>query len=580
MQNSLFKPFQANTVLQKTLPLWFGVLFLCFSFALPVSSYAKPSKPQSVATQYKKAKKYYKQLRKNSRKAKYRDKWLTGIEKFQNIVSANKDHELVPSCYYMLGKMYSDLYHWSGSPLDLGFSISYYEDVVSRFPGNRLADDSLYKIGEIYLKKQKNMNDAARTFARVIALYPAGDMADDAAKQLKKIKAANPEINGLVSEDYDQASDSGETGNKASFKPIKYWSNPDYTRVVLEASSKVTYKENLLDPNGDRPRRLYIDLKNCFLPKNFPKKIPIQDGLLRQVRCAQFSPTTVRVVLDTQSFSGYKIFSLNNPYRIVIDVEGVKKEKKIITASKTKSSITLPTLPQQLGLGVQKIVIDPGHGGKDSGAIGPRGLKEKHVVLKVAKKLGKKLQKKFNCEIIFTRDRDIFIPLEERTAIANKNEGDLFISIHANAAPDRNARGVETYFLSFAKSDEAMRVAARENATTTHEISDLNTILASLLQSNFQTESIKLAEYIQENMVSGLRKKYRKVNNLGVKPAPFVVLIGAQMPAILAEISFISNPAEAKRLRSNRYLDVIADQLVTGISKYISDLNVATLRLQ
>ena len=170
----------------------------------------------------------------------------------------------------------------------------------------------------------------------------------------------------------------------------------------------------------------------------------------------------------------------------------------------------------------------------------------------------------------------MLLPLEERTAIANSKEGDLFISIHVNAAPTKRARGIETYILAQARSKNAMALAARENSTTTSKMSDLQSILLDLIQNSKKSESIKLAEYVQDNMVDGLRPKY-KIKNLGVKTAPFIVLIGAEMPAILTEIAFISNPTEARWLRSNDYLERVSDQLVAGISNYASELNLAYL---
>jgi N-acetylmuramoyl-L-alanine amidase len=230
-------------------------------------------------------------------------------------------------------------------------------------------------------------------------------------------------------------------------------------------------------------------------------------------------------------------------------------------------------------LGIRRIVLDPGHGGKDSGAIGVGGLKEKDIVLAVAKQVAARLRERLDCEVIMTRDSDVFIPLEERTAIANTREGDLFISIHANAAPTSNVRGIETYILDLARNKSAMQVAARENATSDSQISNLQTILLDLIQNSKKNESIKLAEYVQESMVSGLKmQKYQDVRDLGVKQAPFVVLVGAQMPAILTEIAFISNPHEAAWLKSKEYQNLMADQIVSGVSGYINDLNLAYLQ--
>jgi N-acetylmuramoyl-L-alanine amidase len=368
-------------------------------------------------------------------------------------------------------------------------------------------------------------------------------------------------------------------GPPADLKPLRYWSTNNYTRVVIETTTPVNYRENLLAETENQPRRLYIDLENCRVMPELQKAIPIDDGLLRQVRSGQYSTTQARVVLDTQSLSDYKVFSLNDPFRIVIDVRGERSQAEPTIASAGSGSDREPSLVQQLGLGIRRIVLDPGHGGKDSGAIGVGGLKEKDIVLAVAKQVAARLRERLDCEVIMTRDSDVFIPLEERTAIANTREGDLFISIHANAAPTSNVRGIETYILDLARNKSAMQVAARENATSDSQISNLQTILLDLIQNSKKNESIKLAEYVQESMVSGLKmQKYQDVRDLGVKQAPFVVLVGAQMPAILTEIAFISNPHEAAWLKSKEYQSLMADQIVSGVSGYINDLNLAYLQ--
>jgi N-acetylmuramoyl-L-alanine amidase len=250
--------------------------------------------------------------------------------------------------------------------------------------------------------------------------------------------------------------------------------------------------------------------------------------------------------------------------------------KRAVVGSNGNSVSGSPSLAQQLGLGIKRIVLDPGHGGKDSGACGINGLMEKDIVLKVARQISRKLKDTLGCEVIMTRNSDVFIPLEERTAIANSKEGDLFISIHVNAAPTNKARGVETYILDLARSKNAMELAARENSSSSSQISNLQTILLDLMQNSKKSESIKLAGYVQDNMVNGLRPKYQ-VKNLGVKQAPFIVLIGAQMPAILTEIAFISNPTEFMWLQSDDYINRVSTQLVAGISNYVNELNLAYL---
>ena len=236
------------------------------------------------------------------------------------------------------------------------------------------------------------------------------------------------------------------------------------------------------------------------------------------------------------------------------------------------------TLAQQLGLGVRRIVIDPGHGGKDPGAMG-HGLKEKDITLKVARKTAVKLTGKYDYEVVLTRTSDTTLPLEERTAIANTQKADLFLSIHVNAHPSKDVRGIETFYLNLATNSEAMRVAALENATSTHNISDLQDILSDLMNNSRIQESSILAEYVQNSIIAGLRQNRYETKDHGVKQAPFYVLIGAEMPAVLAEISFLSNSEDAKLLRDEQYLEDIADQIAAGVVGYVEHQASAALQL-
>ena len=369
---------------------------------------------------------------------------------------------------------------------------------------------------------------------------------------------------------------------------IKHWSNPDYTRIVISLSRKTEFNHRLLkkDPLINMEwRRLYIDFSDSSLSPSLQKAIPINDGLLKAARAGQYDPATVRVVLDIESIEDFKVFPLSDPYRVVIDITGVKKSPQAPAQPITDSSgreipqirqTPAPAFPpdttliQQLGLKVNRIVLDPGHGGKDPGAIGKNGLMEKDVTLKLARMLREKLTENAGAKIILTRDSDVFIPLEERTAIANSQEADLFVSIHINAAPRRTASGIETYILSLSNNEEARRVAARENATSTRSVSDLEFILNDLIKTAKTNDSAKLAAVVQDNLVSGLRKKFGKIRSNGVKGAPFYVLVGTKMPAILVEVSFISNPEEEMRLKDEAYLREVVEGIAAGIMHYMN----------
>jgi N-acetylmuramoyl-L-alanine amidase len=231
------------------------------------------------------------------------------------------------------------------------------------------------------------------------------------------------------------------------------------------------------------------------------------------------------------------------------------------------------SLTRALGLKIGKIVIDAGHGGHDTGTIGPNGLLEKDVVLDVAKRLGRLLESKLGAEVIYTRQDDTFIPLETRTAIANRERADLFISVHANSSHDSDARGVETYYLNFTSSPEALEVAARENAVSEKSIHELQDLVKKITLRDKIDESREFAGDVQESLYGGLSLNSAGIRNRGIKKAPFIVLIGANMPSILAEISFVSNPTDERKMETSEHRQRIAESLYRGVSKYVNGLS-------
>lgn len=352
--------------------------------------------------------------------------------------------------------------------------------------------------------------------------------------------------------------DIAQSSGPVDVTDISYWSYEDYTRVVVTLSDKAEYfKKRLANPD-----RLYFDIRGSNIKKEIRSNLPIGNGMLKSVRAAQFNESTVRVVLDLEKVKDYKVVALEDPVRIIIDVYGVS----------TQPIPSLKTLKK-------RIVLDPGHGGHDPGAIGPNKLCEKDVVLDIALKLKEILSEDPNLEVFLTRDRDVFIPLVERTAIANSKNADLFVSVHANASPRKDARGIETYFLNWSDDVESMKVAARENQISLkkmkemkNEMDFLDAELASLKRDHKRDESNRLANYIQMAMVGGLTDKYPRVVDLRVKWAMFYVLFGARMPSVLAEVSFISNPLEEKLLSKDNYRDDIAKSIASGITRYMSSL--------
>ncbi|MGC2635600.1 MAG: N-acetylmuramoyl-L-alanine amidase, partial [Acidobacteriaceae bacterium] len=261
--------------------------------------------------------------------------------------------------------------------------------------------------------------------------------------------------------------------------------------------------------------------------------------------------------------------------RVADDVPPAEAGEPGVSAAEPVS--TQPRVPSSmmraLGLKINRIVIDAGHGGHDSGTLGPGGIEEKDVVLDVALRLGKLLKQRLGADVIYTRSDDTFIPLETRTAIANQAQADLFISVHANSSPDTAARGVEVYYLSFTSSADALEVAARENAVSNESIHQLSDLVKKIALSDKISESRAFAEDVDESLYAGLEEGNPGLRDRGVKKAPFVVLIGANMPSILAEISFLTNPNDAQQLREPAYRQRIAESLYRGVSRYVGSMN-------
>lgn len=513
-----------------------------------------PSRPSPAKAKFKTANVVHKRLMNSPAKQKYRDQWEKAIDRFQDAYRADEKGPYAAESLYRVAELYKGLSEKSKRKSDRDRATDIFRQVSDQFPGSTYAQKAVAQ-----LSGEKGAASAAKTDAGdpLAGIIAGSRSASDSVSE-----EATPLPNGLV-----------------TVKGLRFWSNPSYTRIVIDADQETRFSHRLLkkDPSLKKPQRLYIDLNKSRLGKGIQKFVPINDELLSDARAGQYTRETVRIVVDIKSFKTYKIFSLKNPFRIVLDVWGLESEKSI--AKDTRPTVRPRTgklppgaIARQLALGVKRIVIDPGHGGKDYGAPGYlKGVHEKDVVLQIAKRLARKVESGLNCDVVLTRTTDRYLTLEERTAIANTQNADLFVSIHTNAIRDKRAYGIETFFLNLATDDDAIMVAARENATSAKNISDLESILNDLMQNAKISESSRLAAMVQREMCQHLKKSYSHIRNKGVKQAPFYVLLGAQMPALLVETSFISNPRECKRLTSAKYQEKLCDGIVRGIRKYIKE---------
>ncbi len=367
---------------------------------------------------------------------------------------------------------------------------------------------------------------------------------------------------------------------------IHAWTNEIYTRVAVYTGDEVSWQADTLPADLKRglPPRIFIDIRGAGIKNDIlHNPVDVHNGLLRQVRAGRFSRDVVRVVIDLERASTYRVFALDDPFRIIVDIDGEGKipvpgaEAATQASPASPPALASPEAPSQVLFAPQpppkpyrvRVMIDPGHGGKDSGAVGPTGLKEKDVVLSIGRMVREKLARIGEYEVRMTRDTDVFIPLEERTAMANKWQADVFVSLHINASRNRHAEGVSTYVLSRGASNrEDLEVAARENGVPVAKLSGVKFIIDDLFTGNRKNESLRLAKTLNDAIFRKVSSRYRNVQNLGLKQAPFYVLVGARMTAVLVESSFISNAREEERLRDPAYMERIADGVVEAVRYY------------
>jgi N-acetylmuramoyl-L-alanine amidase len=527
-----------------------------------------------------------------------------------------------------------------------------YEEMSRLFPssaymdnalwqGALLAADAFWTFGEA-----EDKATALEMFSELGSRFPKSSLVKELPPHVKRLKAAKPTplpalaaaapvttapaaaVPVATMPVSSRAATSGRVTN--ALKTVKREVLPDALRITLELGQEVTFRSDRLDA----PPRVFIDFENTRPVEAIKDAtIPFPDDVVRKVRIGRQTESRTRVVMDLSGAGRYSVYTLYNPYRVVIDFTRLPIAPSALIAATTTPTVPVirqtsatpdvaapeatpqpapskdanppilrepiddsdpvpvetaaaaqsppappsvnrsgsVSLSRQLGLRVSRVVIDPGHGGHDPGAK-TKGLTEADLVLDVALRLEKLLSKQDGFEVVLTRRVDTFVPLEERTAIANREGADLFLSIHANASTNSSARGIETYFLNLTTNPDAEMVAARENAASSRSMSQLPDIVKAIALNNKIQESRDFASMIQSSLHSQLQKSDGTVRNLGVKQAPFMVLLGATMPSVLAEISFITNRQDAAMLKTEKYRQRIAEALYAGVLRYQQSL--------
>ena len=442
--------------------------------------------------------------------------------------------------------------------------IAAYEAVMRRYPRSGYSDNALWQGAGLALeaydrfRDKEDLGTGLRLLRALPREYPTSSLVPRVGERLQQFELLSTPV---------------------VIRSIERERLPDLVRVTVQLDAEVRYHVEQLE----NPARLFFDLRGTVsLPplRNATLAFDDDDDVVRYIRLGQHPNETTRIVLDMERVGHYSVFTLYNPYRLVIDAEHLPE-----LSAQSDLDLPVPAIPsanstgtfslaRQLGLGISRVVIDPGHGGHDPGAE-DGGLSEAALVLDIALRLERRLLTQPKIGVVLTRRTDRFVSLEERTAIANRENADLFLSIHANASTDRNLHGVETYFLNFASDPEAEAVAARENSASGGSMHNLSSIVRAIALNNKLDESRDLAETVQHSMIEKLWPANPRLQDLGVKQAPFTVLIGAGMPSVLAEVSFVTHRAEAELLKTDDYRDRITEALFEAIAKYQRSLKSA-----
>ena len=511
---------------------------------------------------------------------------------------------------------------------DVRAVVAAYQEIVRRHPASGYSDNALWQAGRLSIDaflqfgQERDKTTGILLLRLLTTEYPTSRRVKEVSDQLARMDvtpAAWPEGPPLPLSELGTGLRPGPTVKVATIREIRREALADAVRITIELDREVTFHDERIQD----PVRVFVDLPSTRAAPELVDKTLRFDGdtdIVRQVRIGRHPNTTTRVVLEAAGVSSYSVYPLYDPYRLVIDCVRLPApvvapaSAIVVDLSPPPAAIPATTPPapaapaaagppplpatdplpasvstsapprnlgggyslaRQLGLSVSRVVIDPGHGGHDPGAMG-KSITEAELVLDIALRVENLLRKAPGTEVILTRRADQFVPLQERTAIANREGADLFLSIHANASANPSMHGVETYFLNFASNMTAASVAARENAASGQAMGALPDFLRAIALNNKLDESRDFATEVQSAIVGRLRKSNKTVKDLGVKQAPFLVLIGAAMPSVLVEISFVTNGPEAKLLRSNAYRQRIAEALASAIGEYQKSLKNAT----
>jgi len=555
------KPFTQKILFESN---WLWVVFaFCFAMALTVQpALAKLNSSASSQKEYALAKREYQNLLYSKAKMKYRKNWMQAIGRFQSVLTKYPQTRESYKSVFTLGRLYQNLGKRTGRPADTDKALSYYHRLETEFPAGWLTDDALYYAGQIYVRRM-NYDEGRAAFQKIVTHYPKGDFVPKAQQQLKskvlQVKKKIPVLQPTV-----------------VLRDLTFVSGADETRVVLKVDGSIKYSKKRLR----NPDRVYFDFQNARWDEHIPDNISVEDGRVEQLRMTDKKGSPSRLVLDLNDQAKQKVAVRVSKNQLIIIVPHHKEKFVAVKAKSTKNKSAIRVAKNSIASKVQAnaktpvVVLDAGHGGKDYGAKGAHGLFEKDLNLQISKQVQRILLDRYHYKVIMTRKNDSFIELKDRGKIANTHNADLFVSIHANAAKRKSAKGIETYYLGSGSNEQALETAERENGDLVHSVADdaVQEILASLISTTKINDSSRLAAIVQKRLHKTMSKKFSGIQNLGVKEGPFFVLHDTNMPSILVEVGFVTNGREGQKLKSKVYQKWLAESIAQGIHDYLEEM--------
>ena len=561
-------------------------------FALFYGQAAAAQRPaQTPAEQYAAAAREWRALLGDQKRGQLRDPWLALERNFLAVAKRDPKGDTGTKATFQAARCLEELAKRSHRADDWKGAVNHYLELTKRTPNHNLADDSLFQAAHV-LARRLNEPERARSLAQsVLTKYPKGDMVSNARALIASLPqkpAAKPQPPASSpAKVLQQAKPPEPQPEAARLLRIISRGTSKSSSVLLELDGAASFRHQYLAATEKAPARLVVDIDGISLGADVKPHVQPSGMTVSRIQATATgtgNKKSVRVIIDLNKVRHYTVDAGSSPPGIHVqssisqDLAGGKqppadgKNGTVVQGNFAGTTLGRPgTLMEQLGLTVHTIMVDAGHGGKDPGAIG-NGIKESTVTLQLAKILGGMLEKQ-GFSVLYTRENDSTVALDQRPMIANNKKADLFISLHVNASTDKKLNGVETYFLDLARTTGAATVAARENAVSVKSISDLQFILADLMLTSKLQESQDLAAIVHRRMYERLRLAGFTVNDNGVRSAPFYVLMGARMPAILVEIGYLSNENDARRIRSPKYLERLAEGVTSGILEYKNKLS-------